>query len=79
MSRFYDIETKLMTKPRHKEDIDIDIDNDIDINIMYKYIIFFGIMSLRSIIPGAQALRGKGTRAYALGLVLGRGLGAGAL
>ena len=39
--------TKPTTKPKHNLDIDIEIDNDIDIdiNIMYKYIIFFGVMS----------------------------------
>lgn len=61
------IETKLKTKPNHKEDIDID--NDIDINIMYKYIIFFGVMS-RNIIREAKHYvvgRGLGLGAYALG------------
>lgn len=47
--------TKPTTKPRHKEDIDID--NDIDFNIMYKYIIFFGVMS-KDIIREDKALRG---------------------
>jgi hypothetical protein len=46
-----------LDKIRYKQDKDIDIDNDIDINIMYKYIIFFGIMSLRSIIRGTETLR----------------------
>ena len=50
-----------MVLTRYKQDKDIDkdkdIDNDIDINIMYKYIIFFGVMS-GDIIREARALRG---------------------
>ena len=34
-----------MDKTKYKQDKDIDKDKYIDINIMYKYIIFFGVMS----------------------------------
>lgn len=70
--------TKPTTKPRQKEDIDIDIDidNDIDIdkeiNIMYKYIIFFGVMS-KNIIREAKTLCGWGLRRKQ-GIELGRSL-----
>ena len=47
---------------------------------MYKYIIFFGVMSLRSIIRGAKTLRGRsGTGTWGLRLGIGYWAQAGGL
>jgi hypothetical protein len=57
---------KTWTKPRRNLDIDIDIDNDIDINIMYKYIIFFGVMSRDIIREAKHCVVGMGTGTWGI-------------
>ena len=62
--------TKPTTKPKQYLEKEKEKEKEIDINIMYKYIIFFGVMS-RNIIREAKTLRGKGLGLGDKGWVLG--------
>ena len=58
--------TKPTTKPKQYLEKEKEKEKEIDINIMYKYIIFFGVMS-RNIIREAKTLRGRGTGTWGIG------------